>query len=262
MKIKTLIMIVVIVVGACIGAIFVFLFTHLSYNPQFPKVSESYQTPTPSITPTPVATVVVTPTTTTNQNTCNSLLVLVDKTYGLSSTYAPPDLVDLGSYGIPVISSSLQGRLIEVPELVDMMNASKTAGVSLVVVSPYRSYATQAALHAGYVAANGPVDADTYSALPGHSQHQLGTAIDFSTPSIGDQLEQTFEQTPAGSWLAANAYKYGFYIAYPDGQTASTGYEYEPWHFRYIGLSNALLLKNSGQNMEQYLLKYGVLPNC
>jgi D-alanyl-D-alanine carboxypeptidase len=139
---------------------------------------------------------------------------------------------------------------------------SVSAGVDLRVVSAYRSYDQQASLYASYVQQYGVDQANTFSAQPGHSQHQLGTVIDFSTKDLNYTLDQSFSSTKAGQWLSANAYKYGFFISYPKGQDSVTGYEFEPWHFRYVGVQNALNLKQSGLGMQTYLQKYGVLPNC
>jgi D-alanyl-D-alanine carboxypeptidase len=139
---------------------------------------------------------------------------------------------------------------------------SKSAGIDLKVVSAYRSYDLQASIYASYVQQYGVDKANTFSAQPGHSQHQLGTAIDFSTQEIHYDLNQDFANTKAGQWLQTNAYKYGFYISYPKGQDSITGYEFEPWHYRYVGVQNALNLKQSGLGMQTYLQQYGVLPNC
>ena len=208
--------------------------------------------PTPTPIPTPIP---------TEQNTCNDLLVLVNKQYALPSTYQPPDLVYLADFGIPTSSSGLEVRAIIIADLQRLFADAKRDGISLVVVSPYRSYATQELLHNNYVQSEGETAADASSALPGHSQHQLGTAIDFGTNSDSN-LDEGFGNTAAGEWLAKNAYLYGFYIAYPANSESITGYEFEPWHYRYIGVQNALNLANSGMIMELYLEKFGILPNC
>jgi zinc D-Ala-D-Ala carboxypeptidase len=194
--------------------------------------------------------------------TCNDLMVLVDKTYGLSANYAPPDRIYLASYSIPVTASAIAGRLIMVNDLQRLFADSMSAGVDLKVVSAYRSYSLQASIYASYVQQYGDAQANTFSAQPGHSQHQLGTAIDFSTNEISYELSQSFADTKAGRWLIANAYKWGFYISYPQGQESVTGYVFEPWHFRYLGVQNALKLQQSGMIMQTYLQQYGVKPNC
>jgi len=225
-----------------------------------------------TLSPTPTITIIATKsvstptvsevTPTTMQNTCNDLLVLVDKTHALPESYVPPDLVYLNKYNIPVTSNSLEARELIVGNLQKLFTAADAAHINLTVVSPYRSYQSQSEVYNSYVSQYGVASANQFSAIPGHSQHQLGTAIDFSTSSLGGQLEQSFAGTKAGTWLLANAYLYGFYLSYPEGSENVTGYEYEPWHFRYIGVSSAAALKSSGLIMQTYLEKYGVMPNC
>ncbi len=230
-------------------------------------------TPMPTATPTPIPTAVPTkaptaaPTTApapkpNGPMTCNDLSVLVDKTYALSSTYAPPDLVYLKDNGIPVTNNAILGRSIIISQLQKMYNDITSQGIDLRVLSAYRSYSLQTSIYYSYVQQYGQAAADTFSARPGHSQHQLGTAVDFTTSEIGNALDQSFGNTRAGKWLAANAYKYGFYISYPNGQDAVTGYEYEPWHFRYLGVETATAIQQSGLIMQTYLQQHGELPNC
>lgn len=94
---------------------------------------------------------------------------------------------------------------------------------------------------------------DKVSARAGHSQHQLGTAVDFSSSEIADGLGGTFSSTKASKWLANNAWKYGFAISYPQGYESTTGYSYESWHYRYIGKTYAQEMVNSGMILEVYL---------
>jgi D-alanyl-D-alanine carboxypeptidase len=213
-------------------------------------------------TPTPVPPMPTQAPPTGGDGTCDDLLVLVDKTYGLSENYAPPDRVYLANYSIPVTASAAAGRLVIINDLQRLFADSVSAGVDLKVVSGYRSYALQASIYASYVQQYGEAQANTFSAKPGHSQHQLGTAIDFSTNEIGYELSQNFGNTKAGQWLLANAYKYGFYLSYPLGQDSVTGYMYEPWHFRYVGVANAANIQQSGMIMQTYLQQYGPRPNC
>jgi D-alanyl-D-alanine carboxypeptidase len=197
--------------------------------------------------------------------TCNNLQVLVDKTYGLSENYVPSDLVSLADYAIPAGSPSVMGRKVMINDLQRLFVAVKKAGIhDLKAVSVYRSYKLQASVYNSYVQIYGVSATDKFSARPGHSQHQLGTAIDFSTTELGlhYMLSDVFAQTKAGQWLLANAYKYGFYLSYPQGQEKIIGYDYEPWHFRYIGVSNALALHQSHQLMQTYLIQKGIKPHC
>jgi D-alanyl-D-alanine carboxypeptidase len=181
---------------------------------------------------------------------CDNPLVLIDQTHGVSASFVPPDLVPLTDYGISVQDPSIEARLDMVGELKSMLATMTSQGINVSVLSGYRSYTTQAGID------------DGFQAPPGHSQHQLGVAIDFTTNNPLYVQTGNFDATPAGKWLAQNAYKYGFYIAYPQGSEAITGYNYEPWHYRYMGVATALAMKQSGLLMQIYLEKYGVLPDC
>lgn len=121
-------------------------------------------------------------------------------------------------------------------------------GASLTVVSPYRSYSTQVATYNGWVSRLGKEQADRQSARPGYSEHETGLAVDIDTA-----ISQSFGATPAGRWLATNMHKYGFVLRYPDGFEPVTGYEYEPWHFRYVGVALATEMHDTGiQTLEQF----------
>lgn len=184
----------------------------------------------------------------------NDLLVLVNKKYKLPSTYAPNDLVKASNSGIRRGDSySLRNTVIA--DLTSMVTDSKTDGIDLSIVSGYRSYQTQVNTYNYWLSKNNnDVEyVDTFSARPGHSQHQLGTVIDFSSIEISDQLGDSFANTRASKWLIENAYKYGFVLSYPKGYESTTGYKYESWHYRYIGKENALEMKNSGMILENYL---------
>lgn len=184
----------------------------------------------------------------------NDLLVLVNKEYKLPSTYAPTDLVIVGE-SVMRRGSKYSLRSIVINDLKAMNSAAKADGIDLSIVSAYRSYATQQDTYNYWLSKNNNNVAyvDTFSARPGHSQHQLGTVIDFSSNEIGDKLGDSFTNTKASKWLVNNAYKYGFVISYPKGYESTTGYKYESWHYRYIGKSNALEMKNSGKILEIYL---------
>jgi D-alanyl-D-alanine carboxypeptidase len=167
----------------------------------------------------------------------DSLNVIVDKCHYLPSDYEPTDLVEVEQTGIRVTKAGKLIRSIVVPDMKNMVSAMRQAGIDIVATSCYRSYATQATTYNYWVAYNGGnvAMADTISARPGHSEHQLGTTCDFSTNEINDKLTKDFENTQAGKWLAQHAHEYGFRMSYPDGKEAETGYSYEPWHWRYIG---------------------------
>ena len=129
-----------------------------------------------------------------------------------------------------------------------MRDGAKKDGITLYISSGFRSYSTQNRIYNNYVSRDGKKEADTYSARPGHSEHQSGLALDLNI--IGN----AFNGTPEAKWLADNCYKYGFILRYPKGKTNETGYVYESWHFRYVGEELAKKLYNGGDwiTMEDY----------
>lgn len=131
--------------------------------------------------------------------------------------------------------------------LYSLQDAASLAGFSLPLVSGYRSYNRQNTIYNNYVKNYGQASADTFSARPGHSEHQTGLAFD-----IG-KIDDNFGNTPAGTWLKNNAHYYGFIIRYPKGKEHITGYKYEPWHIRYLGVSIATEIYNKGVTLEEYL---------
>lgn len=156
-------------------------------------------------------------------------ILIANKTYPLPSTYNPG--VD------PVANAALQQLFAD----------AKTEGLNLFVRSGFRSYSTQKNLYNNYVKRDGQAAADRYSARPGHSEHQTGLAFDIN------KANSSFAGSPEANWLAANCYKYGFIIRYPEGKESITGYIYEPWHIRYLGVETATAVYNSGLCLEEYL---------
>lgn len=126
-----------------------------------------------------------------------------------------------------------------------MVGAAAKEGIELRDISGYRSYDTQAAIYNEDVRLYG--NDQPLSAKPGHSEHQLGSTIDFN------EIDDGFGDTAAGKWLAKNAVKFGFVMSYPPGRTGETGYAYEPWHFRYIGLELAAAQQASGLTLNNFL---------
>ena len=156
-------------------------------------------------------------------------ILIANKTYPLPSTYNP---------GVnPAANAALQ----------EMFAAAKTEGLNLFVKSGFRSYSTQKSLYNNYVKRDGAAAADRYSARPGHSEHQTGLAFDIN------KANSSFAGSPEANWLAQNCYKYGFIIRYPQGKESITGYIYEPWHVRYLGVEIATAVYNSGLCLEEYL---------
>jgi len=142
-------------------------------------------------------------------------------------------------------------RALLMPDLEKLVAAARAAGVTLRVGSGYRSYATQASLFASYVRRHGEAAASRFSSRPGHSEHQSGLAVDFAGDDQTCWVDDCFERTAAGKWLAAHAHEYGFILRYPKGKESITGYQYEPWHFRYVGRELAGALHQSGLTMEE-----------
>ncbi|WKZ31311.1 MAG: M15 family metallopeptidase [Candidatus Dojkabacteria bacterium] len=187
----------------------------------------------------------------------DDLLVLVNKQYQLPSTYAPSDLVNLAQQpNLNIrLTSTFYLRSIVINDLRNLANAAQAAGLDMSIKSAYRSYATQQSTYQYWVNYNGgSVDAaDQVSARAGHSQHQLGTAVDFSSSEVGDQIGAVFHDTAAAAWLGNHAWEYGFVIAYPQGAEEITRYAYESWHYRYIGVANAAEWRASGKTLEEWL---------
>lgn len=174
--------------------------------------------------------------------------VIVNKVSTLPSTYAPTDLVS------PSIGGSVRKQAAD--SLNRLVAAATAANIGLGMLSSYRSYNTQISTYNGYVAKDGKTAADTYSARPGHSEHQSGWAVDLGNGVCN--LEICFGDTAAGKWLAAHAHEYGFIVRYPAGKEAITGYQYEPWHIRYVGPELAGELYRLGQTMEEF---FDVVPS-
>lgn len=156
-------------------------------------------------------------------------ILIANKTYSLPSTYNP---------GVNAEAQSAFNT---------MAAAASKEGINLFVVSGFRSYSTQETLYNNYVAQDGKANADRYSARPGHSEHQTGLAFDVNS------VTNSFKDTKEGKWLAANCSTYGFIIRFPEGKENITGYMYEPWHIRYLGVSTAQAVQKSGLTLEEYL---------
>ena len=147
----------------------------------------------------------------------------------------------------------MQMRAVTATALTQMFAAAKQGGINLRVDSAYRSYSYQQALYSRYVATSGQATADQESARAGYSEHQTGLSVDIGALNGVCSLEQCFGSTPEGEWLAANSYKYGFILRYPADKTTITGYEYEPWHFRYVGIAlSEEMHKENIQTLEEF----------
>lgn len=181
-----------------------------------------------------------------------SLRCLVNKMRPFAQKdWAPSDLVDF---------EGQQLRAEAAQAARTMMDAAKAEGVTLTVSSAYRSYAVQQQTYQHWVSVNGQKVADQLSARPGYSEHQTGLAIDFSSPE-GCRLEECYEDTRAGRWLAKNAQNYGFILRFPKGQQAVTGYLFEPWHYRYLGKDLTARYVASGANTLEEFSGTGAAPD-
>ena len=141
-----------------------------------------------------------------------------------------------------------------------MIDAAATDGVTLLVSSAYRSYAVQQQTYQYWVSVNGQQVADQLSARPGYSEHQTGLAIDFASPE-GCRLEECYRDTLAGQWLAKNAPRYGYILRFPDGRQSVTGYRFEPWHYRYVGVQIAQEYVSSGAKTFEEFIGTGSAPD-
>jgi len=179
-----------------------------------------------------------------------SLFLLVDKDHPLAPDYEPADLVPLSDYSLSLTRKDLVLRKLIMPAVTTMANAAAADGVSLVFASTYRSYAYQRVVYDREVKLYGKTMADRESAVPGASQHQLGTAIDFNP------ISDDFGRTRASAWLVAHAEEYGFSLSYPKGYEAVTGYRYESWHYRYITPAGTRMQREFFDDVQQYLLEF------
>jgi D-alanyl-D-alanine carboxypeptidase len=174
----------------------------------------------------------------------NSIWVVVDKKRPLNPVdYTPDDLVP-----VPVPYANEPKMRSEAANAVVALFAAFEAetGSRLQSQSAYRSYDTQVRVYNQDVATNGQAFADTSTARPGTSEHQTGLTIDISALPAECSLLPCFGSTRHGQWLAANAWRFGFLLRYPADKMAVTGYEYEPWHFRYIGVELATQMHATG----------------
>ncbi len=234
--------------------------THQPTSPPPPT-----STPLPTITPSPTATAVPA----CDQRIPNDdLFTIVTLVFGLSRDYAPADLVDLNDY-LPLRVTQgypTQLRQIAVQPLVQMIADMEEAGLNPRVLSGYRSYSAQALAWAKWNESH-PDSAAIVSAPPGHSEHQLGTTIDFGSPELPDivgeediEFHTYFYMTREGQWLLEHAHEYGFTLSYPREAFETTGFYYEPWHYRYVGVEMATQLREEGLSLTAYLLAQNPQP--
>jgi zinc D-Ala-D-Ala carboxypeptidase len=182
-----------------------------------------------------------------------SIPVLVNKQNKLPDKYNPTDLVYTDISFVSGASNEKRKMRKEAAAAVNQLFAgAKAEGISLLGVSAYRSHATQTTLFNYYVNRDGYEKARTYSALPGTSEHETGLSIDVTGGNGKCAAENCFGGTKEAIWLEQHAAEYGFIIRYPQGKESITGYQYEPWHLRYVGKEIALEIMNKGITLEEY----------
>lgn len=181
--------------------------------------------------------------------------VIVNKQHAINPTsYVPDDLV---VPNVP-LRLSVANEQMHIRKLVEepvkrMFADAITAGFSLSFGSGYRSFNYQKSLYNGYVNSQGQTEADRTSARPGYSEHQTGLAFDVEATGGKCHLDKCLGEMGDGKWLAANAYKYGFIVRYTAGKEDITGYDYEPWHLRYVGIELATeMYKKNTQTLEEF----------
>lgn len=189
------------------------------------------------------------------------LTALVTKQYGISREYVPAGLVPLSDY-LPVsvtLGYPTTIREIVAEPLAEMIADMQAAGLRPTIISGYRSYAAQSIAWAKWLDQQ-PDRVSIISAPPGHSEHQLGTTIDFGSPELPELVEDediefhtNFYLTSEGEWLAQHAHEYGFILSFPRETFELTGMYYEPWHYRYVGKELAAMLEQEGLSLISFL---------
>lgn len=178
-------------------------------------------------------------------------LLICNKHYKLSSTYTG-NLVTMDNKYTRKSGSQLDNVAYEAFK--NLSDAAKDEGLYILNQSAYRSYSSQQSIYNNYLNTKGRTWTDKWSARPGHSEHQTGLALDVGTYTT-IELDD-FEFTKEFTWMQNNAYKYGFILRYPDGKEYITGYGYEPWHYRYVGVDAATIIQNENITYEEYYAYY------
>jgi D-alanyl-D-alanine carboxypeptidase len=185
-----------------------------------------------------------------------SIWVVVNKQRQISPLRYQPVSLAFPAFPKPKVQNpfGLQMREEAALATVQMASAMAEAGQgTLILNSGFRTYKNQQGLYNRTRDTKGLAVAEKLSARPGHSEHQLGLAADFSVKGEGCVIMVCFGNTESGKWLAANAHSYGFILRYPKGFKPTTGFQYEPWHFRYVGVELATEMKSKGiKTLEQF----------
>ena len=224
----------------------------INKEPEIQATIEPTQSTEPTVAPVETSLPTSTPVVEANDDrftNTDSLLILVNKTHPISETYEPKDLVK------PNVKSNKTGLSLrkEAAEALEtMFNAALNDNITLVLGSSYRSYNYQQTLFTNYSKRDGEEAANKYSARAGTSEHQTGLACDISDAAGAHYLKQSFKDTAEGMWLKDNAHRFGFILRFPLGKEDITGYMFEPWHFRYVGVEEAQKIVDSGLTLEEF----------
>ena len=179
----------------------------------------------------------------------NTNLLLVNKYNYLTEDYVPNNLENIST----TYARSGMQLVKEAKEAFETLSENaKKEGMNVIAMSSYRSYDYQVNLYNNYVAQDGKEAADKYSARPGYSEHQTGLAVDVYNL---DLPYTSFEETEEFTWMQENAYKYGFILRFPKDKVDITGYQYESWHYRYVGKKVAKEIKDNNLTLEEYIAK-------
>ncbi|MCI8647952.1 MAG: M15 family metallopeptidase [Firmicutes bacterium] len=180
-------------------------------------------------------------------------LILVNKTHGIGKTHKPKDLKAAKPAASDRPEEYQKLRKAAARAFYRLSKGAKKKDCVIKLTTGFRPYDYQKTLYKQYIQADGKKRAEQYSAKPGYSEHQSGLSADVSSPSVDYELTRSYGKTKEGKWLAKNAHKYGFIIRYPKGREDITGYEYEPWHIRYVGTDAAKEIYEQGITLEEYL---------
>lgn len=184
----------------------------------------------------------------------SSIWVVVNKSRPLSEPqFSPNDLIvpDV-KLRLDPSAEQMQARQIIHQPLKDLFAAGKVAGFDFAFGSGYRSYALQQQFYQEYVRTMGETEANRTSARAGASEHQTGLSFDIEATGQKCHLDKCLADLPDGKWLAEHAHEHGFIIRYPLGKESITGYDFEPWHLRYVGKELASQLHSSNKTMEEF----------
>ena len=178
-------------------------------------------------------------------------LILVNRQYAVSSDFYPTDMVAVD--GSLSTNQGLYFKKEAYDAYLSMLEDANKEDIDFLICSTYRSYDTQYSIYHSYVKNYGLEVTNTRSAYPGRSEHQTGWAVDITSEAMGYGLNKNFANLPEGKWINEHCHEYGFIIRYLEDKTEITGYSYEPWHLRYVGVDAATEIMSQGITLEEYL---------